>query len=273
MSATVERVTGSTMTGSLRRVRALARSELRMLLRNRTAMFTALVLPLMTVGALSSMGVGEDAGLSMASLTVTMLAGFALLYVVYYNLVTAYVGRREDLVLKRLRVGELTDAEILTGTAVPSVLVAIVQIVLTWAVASIAFGLDAPVNALLVLVGVAAGVVIFVLLAAASTAITRNVEMAQVSALPVLFVCMLFSGMVVPTANMPDALQQAVQFVPLTPVIDLVRLGLTGQTPDGDTVGFGASFAEAAVPTAIAVVWVYVGWWALRRWFRWEPRT
>ncbi|TDE12265.1 ABC transporter permease [Jiangella asiatica] len=259
--------------GSLRRVRSLARAELRLLVRNRTAMFTALALPLLTVAGVNAIGVGEDTEIPITALTVTMLIGFALLYVVYYNLVTAYVARREELVLKRLRVGELTDAEILGATALPSVVVAMVQIALAWAVASVAFGLAAPVNAILVVVGVAIGVVIFVLLAAASTAITRNVEMAQVSTLPLLFACMIFSGMVVPAETMPDTMRDVVQFLPLSPVIDLVRLGLTGQTPAGDTVDFGASFSEAGFPLVIASLWIGNGVAAVRRWFRWEPRA
>ena len=62
------------------------------------------------------------------------------------------------------------------------------------------------------------------------------------------------------------------QLLPLSPVVDLVRLGLTGQAPGGDTVGFADSWAEAALPAVIAVAWIGIGVWAVRRWFRWEPR-
>lgn len=261
--------------GSARRVRALATAEVRLLVRNRTAMFTALALPVLTVVALSSIGFGEETDLPLGAVVVTMLTGFALLYVVYYNLVSAYVARREELVLKRLRVGELRDGEILAGTALPSIVVAGAQIVLTAAISAVAFGLDAPPNVPLALLAVAGGVVMFVLLAAASTAFTRNVEMAQVSTLPVLFLCMgslIFSGVVMPADSVPDRVSEIVRFIPLTPVVDLVQLGLTGQTRDGDTVGFGASWSEAVAPAAILVAWIAIGVWALRRWFRWEPR-
>ncbi|RIQ19531.1 ABC transporter permease [Jiangella rhizosphaerae] len=261
--------------GAARRVRALATAEVRLLVRNRTAMFTALALPVLTVILLSGIGFGEETDLPLGAVVVTMLAGFALLYVVYYNLVSAYVARREDLVLKRLRVGELRDAEILAGTALPSVVVAVAQVVLTAVVAAPAFGMDVPPNALLAVLGVVGGVVMFVLLAAASTAFTRNVEMAQVSTLPVLLLCMgslIFSGVVVPADSVPDRVRDVAQFIPLTPIVDLIQLGLTGQTPDGDTVGFAASWAEAAAPLAVMAAWIAIGAWALRRWFRWEPR-
>jgi ABC-2 type transport system permease protein len=262
-----------TWTGSPRRVRSLAVAELKLLVRNRTAVFTAIGLPLLSVLALNAIGIGEEGEVPIAALAVVMLAGFSLLYVVYYNLVTAYVARREEHVLKRLRVGELTDAEILAATALPSVVVAVVQIVLTWAIVAVAFGIDLPVNAVLIVAGVLVGVVVFVLLAAVSTTFTRNVETAQLSTLPLLFACMIFSGVIAPRDSLPEQAQVATQLLPLSPVMDLVRLGLTGVAPDGDTVGFAASWGEAALPAVVAVAWIVVGAWALRRWFRWEPRS
>lgn len=273
MSASATAEARPRWSATARRVSALARAELRLLLRNRTAMFAALLLPVLTVGGVRAIGVGEDGDLPAGALTVTMLTGFVLLYVVYYNLVTVFVARREELVLKRLRTGEVSDGEILVGMATPAVTVAIVQVLLGWVVAAVPLGLDAPVNALLVVFALVAGVVIFVLLAGASTAITRNVETAQLSTLPVLIACMIFSRLVVPPEAMSESLRSATQLLPLSPVIDLLRLGLTGQTPDGDTVGLGASFSAAGVPAAIAIAWVVLAGWALRRWFRWEPRT
>ena len=58
-------------------------------------------------------------GDGVGAVIVTSVAVLAIGMVVYYNLVTAYVGRREEYVLKRLRTGELTDPEILAGTAHP----------------------------------------------------------------------------------------------------------------------------------------------------------
>ena len=55
--------------------------------------------------------------------------GITLILVAYYNLVTTFVARREELVLQRMRTGELTDGEILLGTAVPTLLVTVVQVV------------------------------------------------------------------------------------------------------------------------------------------------
>ncbi|HSI93404.1 MAG TPA: ABC transporter permease [Jiangellaceae bacterium] len=260
-------------TRALRRVRALSAGEMRLLWRNRTAVFTAVGMPAAFVLLILVVGAGEAAGDGLAAFVVLALVAFVLLFVAYYNLVTAYVARREGLVLKRLRTTEATDREILLGTAVPAIAVSVTQVLLA-VVAAVAFlDLGRPVNPLLVIVGLLGGLAVFALLAAASTAFTRSVEIAQITTLPVVMVSMVFAGLFFPLDMLPDLAEQAAKLIPLTPVVELVRLGLTGATADGTTVGFAASFGEALVPVLYLVAWTVLAGHAVRRWFRWEPRT
>lgn len=260
-------------TRALRRVRALSAGEMRLLWRNRTAVFTAVGMPAAFVLLILVVGAGEAAGDGLAAFVVLALVAFVLLFVAYYNLVTAYVARREELVLKRLRTTEATDREILLGTAVPAIAVSVTQVLLA-VVAAVAFlDLGRPVNPLLVIVGLLGGLAVFALLAAASTAFTRSVEIAQITTLPVVMVSMVFAGLFFPLDMLPDLAEQAAKLIPLTPVVELVRLGLTGATADGTTVGFAASFGEALVPVLYLVAWTVLAGHAARRWFRWEPRT
>jgi ABC-2 type transport system permease protein len=255
------------------RIRALGRAEALLLWRNPVALITALVFPAMMTAIFASSGIFEEAeGLDLGEGVVMALAATTLLFVVYYNLVTALVARREDLVLKRLRTGEATDAEILAGTALPSVLLGWAQIVVATASAIVAFGVGVPVNAALVVAGLVLGTVVFVLLAAASTAVTRNVEMAQVTTMPVLLGPLAFSGLFFPLDELPGPLTAVATAMPLTPVVDLLRLGLVGVAADGTTVGLAGSFRAAALPLALLCGWIYAGVWATRRWFRWDPR-
>jgi hypothetical protein len=102
---------------SARRVAALARAEGVLLRRSRIALLTALALPIAMVYTLKASGVlGAGGSRGAGAALLTELTVFALLLPVYYNLVTA-MARREELVLKRLRTGEATDANILAGTA------------------------------------------------------------------------------------------------------------------------------------------------------------
>ena len=153
---------------------------------------------------------------------------FALLLPVYYNLVTAMVARREELVLKRLRTGEATGAEILAGTAAPAVTIAWAQVAVAAIAAAAVFGLDAPANVALILAAVVLGTAVFALLAAVSTAVTRTVELAQVTTLPVLLLPLVFSGLLFPLSGLREPLRSVAQALPLTPVVELMRLGLTG---------------------------------------------
>jgi len=254
-----------------RRIRSVGRAELRLFWRNRTALFNALGMPVAVIGAVAT--AQFDAGpLSSHAFLVTAMLGFVLLAAVYYNLVTTYVARREESVLKRLRTGELTDAEVLAGLAGPSITVAIVQIAGYVGAGAAILGLPAPVNAPVLALGVLGGVGVFVLLAAATAAFTRTVETAQVTTLPIVLACMFGSGLAVPLELLPGPVAGVLRLLPLTPVAELIRLGWLGTAGEGAPRDFVGVFGAAAVPVGILAAWVVLGTVAVRRWFRWEPR-
>ncbi|PZR52114.1 ABC transporter permease [Xylanimonas oleitrophica] len=266
----------SPLAASARRVGSLARAELLLLVRNRTALFNALLLSPLTVVFLAAVtGLpDDDAGaqaLFGASL-MTMLVAFSLLFVVYYNLTTALVARREEVVLKRLLTGESNAAEILTATAAPALAVMLGQAVLGTVAVVALMEPPAFTNPVLLLVALLGGTVVFVLLAAASTGFTRTVESAQLTTLPVLLVTLLFSGLSLPLSMLPDLVQRLAALTPLHPVVALMRLGLSGTDADGAVLTFAETFAAAVGPLAVLVAWVLVGVLAMRRWMRWQPR-
>ena len=109
--------------GSARRIGALSRAEALLLRRNPMALLTALGTPLIGVVLLNAFPATGSVPLPGASIVVTVTA-FALLFPLYYNLVTTLVARREELVLKRLRSGECSDSEILIGAGAPAMTIA-----------------------------------------------------------------------------------------------------------------------------------------------------
>jgi ABC-2 type transport system permease protein len=255
------------------RVAALARAEGVLLRRNRIALLTAVALPAGLVFWLSASGMnaGGFRG-TKAALLVTWLAVAALLMPVYYNLVTAMVARREELVFKRLRTGEATDAQILAGTATPAVAIAWVQVAVAVVAAVAVSGLAAPADALLVLAALILGTAAFVLLAAVTTAVTRTVELAQVTTVPVLLLSFVFNGLTFPLAAAPEPVRSIAQALPLTSVVTMLRLGLTGAAAGGGRLGLAAAAGAAAIPVLVLALWIAAAAWAARRWFRWEPR-
>ncbi|CAM5287911.1 MULTISPECIES: ABC transporter permease [Streptomyces] len=247
------------------RMGALARTELILLGRSRATIVAAVIVPLFLPFSVRS-AVDEadlkEAGLSVGTLLLPAAVGFSLLFAVYAALTTAYVTRREELVLKRLRTGELRDREILIGAALPATGIGFTQSVLLAAGCMALLDLGAPSAPHLVLLGLLLGLVMCGALAAVTAAFTRTAESAQVTGLPLMFLSMLGSGITVPLEMLPDRLASFCELLPLTPVITLVRGGWTGDLSGYDALG--------AVATALA--WTVIAVFAVRRWFRWEPR-
>ncbi len=263
-------------TAAVKRVHSIGRAELLLFWRNRTALFNALLVPVLIIAAVAlasgDSGADRDGGQRANALLTIGMLGFVLVGVVYYNLVTTYVARREELVLKRLRVGEVTDVEILAGTASPAIAIAAAQIVLFIVAGAALLGLPVPVNLPVLLLGALGGVGVFVILAVASAIFTRTVELAQITTLPVLVVCMLGSGTMVPLELLPEPGADLVRLLPLTPALDLMRLGWLGTTGEGAPRDFVGVLGAATAPALTLAVWAALGGAAVRRWFRWEPR-
>lgn len=201
-------------------------------------------------------------GLSVGTVILPSAVGFSLLFAVYSSLVSVYAARREELVLKRLRTGELRDAEILTGAAVPSVLIGLVQCLVLTAACAALMDVEAPEAPLLSVLGLLLGLAMWPVLAAITASFSRSVEGAQVAAMPLLLVSMVGSGTVVPFEVMPDRLATFCELLPLSPVITLIRGGWAGNLSTYETLG--------AVATALA--WIVLSVFAVQKWFRWEPR-
>ncbi|WAU85935.1 ABC transporter permease [Streptomyces sp. Qhu-G9] len=247
------------------RMASLARAELTLLGRSRATFFAAVFVPLVMPFSLRSVVEDMDlkgAGLSVGSVILPSAVGFSLLFAVYSSLVSVYAARREELVLKRLRTGELRDAEILAGAALPSVLVGLVQCLLLTAACAALLDVGAPEAPHLAVVGLLLGLVMWPALAAVTASFSKSVEGAQVAAMPLLLVSMMGSGAFVPFEVMPDRLASFCELLPLSPVITLIRGGWTGNLSAYEALG--------AVATALA--WTVLAVFAVQRWFRWEPR-
>ena len=270
MTSTLAPDTTAVGPGRARRIGALARGELRLFLRNRTAVINSVLLPLLLVAAVPALGIDGDLPLG-PQLLVTAV-GVTLVFLTYYNLVITYVARREDLVLQRLRTGELTGLEVLLGTAVPTLAVTLGQICLVATGLAVLGEWSAPVDYVLPLVAVLGGAVLMTVLAAASTSFTRTAESAQVTTLPLVVATSGLSGLITPLSVFPDTLATIARLLPVTPVVELLQLGLAGVTWDGETVDAAGAWSAAVLPLAVLAGWLVLGTVAATRGFRWAPR-
>lgn len=260
-----------TPVSSATRVRSLVRGEARLLQRNKLMLFNAFVMPILPFLLLIPMRINGRLDVEQTVLFVSLSLTLILLFVVYYNVLSAAVARRDELVLKRLRTGEASDKEILTSLSAPSVAIGLVLFVAMTVLAWLALGQPAPVNPLLLAVAVIGGSLLFVLLALLTTTVTASSEAAQITSLPIVLISMLGTS-AVPIEALPDWAATAVRYTPMAPVTELFRLGWSGEDVRGVTGGFVDGLVAAGPPLLILAVWIAVAAAGALTYFRWEPR-
>src|SRR5690606_15688410 len=176
---------------------ALARAILTTYERSKGTLSAALFVPLglpLSVGQTAVEPYPHQADMALRPVGLPAAVAFALLFAVYSALVGIFVTRREELVLKRLRTGELRDAEILAGSALPAAATGLLQSLLLMTGCALLLDMSAPSAPHLIVAGLLFGLVICVALGAVTAAYTRTTESAQVTPMPMLIVSMLGSG-------------------------------------------------------------------------------
>nr|WP_296768079.1 ABC transporter permease [Rhodococcus sp. (in: high G+C Gram-positive bacteria)] len=256
---------------STARMSSLVGGETRLLRRNKLMLFNAFVMPILPFLLLIPMRLNDKLDQEQTMLFVSISLALILLFVIYYNVLSAAVARRDELVLKRLRTGEASDKEILTCLALPSMAIGVILFVAMTLVAWLVLGQAPPVNPLLLAVSVLGGSLLFVLLALVTTTFTKSSEAAQITSLPIVLVSMLGVGFT-SVDWMPEWGQIATRFTPMSPVSELFRLGWGGEQYDGTVVNFLDSFASSWQPLAILLGWIVLAAGCAITYFRWEPR-
>ncbi|MEV4002896.1 ABC transporter permease [Actinomadura sp. NPDC049753] len=254
----------------------VARLDLVLLWRNRTALFTAAGLPVLFAAMLVPVRGEKIDGVDGALLQGTGHLGFFLVFAVFMNLVNVLTARREDRTLKRLRGTALSDAEIAAGSVLTATALYAVQAAALLVLLGAAMGGRVPADPVLLLAGLAGGAAVFATLAFAVSGITPNAELAQLTVLPIMFGCMLGAGVMFPMGGLPGWVQEACRWVPLSPVVEIVRTGYFGQDfvhrPGHPSVGPAEGWLTCVRPFLVLAFWIAFGRLLATRWFRWEPR-
>ena len=169
--------------------------------------------------------------------------------------------RRDELVLKRLRTGEASDADILLSIALPGAGIGVLVSLLALPLASLV-GLDAPTAPLLYVVMVVGSAVMFSALAFWTAAWTRTAEAAQLTSAPVLVL-----ASVGPFIDLFPS--EVARWLALTPggILD----DLAGRTWSGD--GFVETWTASGESLLALLGWTVLAVWLAARTMRWEPRA
>ncbi len=251
-----------------RRVTQLARTNATLVIRNRLTMTYALVMPLLPLGL---MFLGDRGDVDAASGIIASSFLMALMFPIYYNLLSMFVSRRDELVLKRLRTGEVRDVELVLSMALPGVAIMLVVSVLTVAVA-MANGLPFPVNPLLLLVVVLMASAAFASLALWTASWTRTAEAAQMTSMPVVLLGTV--GLLRPA--LPESAQDWLSLLPGSAVSDLLRVvwfGRPAELGSATRFDFWETWSHSAAALGVLAAWTIVAVWLARKSMQWEPRS
>ncbi|WP_167047651.1 ABC transporter permease [Salinibacterium sp. ZJ454] len=164
------------------RFAVIALSELRLIVRNKTVLIGATIMPLALGGYLIYSR--EDIGRGWPELVLLQIVFFTL-FTLFLTVTTTLTTRRQDLFLKRLRSGESSDTTILLGLISPVIVLLAAQLGIVL-IAMLIAGASIPDNPWLL----AGGSIGFITVAAAMGILTGNITpsaaAAQVTSLPFL---------------------------------------------------------------------------------------
>lgn len=253
---------------------ALTQAEYRQFKRNKTLVWLSttfpIAMPLVTFIIGSKDG---DPTPTLVATTLELFALMALLFVQYYSVLSMVTTRRGEGVLKRLRTGESTDWQIQAAPALPG---AVLTLLTGVVVAAVVYGMGAPtpVNPLAMVAGLLGGIVVFSLLALATSAYTKNAEAAQITSMPVMTIAIVGMGTI--RQILPERLAELADRTPFAAVSDLMSLGAIGKpTTAGESapaLDLAGTFGEMAQPLATLVVWAVLALVLTRKSFRWDDR-
>lgn len=239
----------NSVTTSRTRVIGLSLANARLMVRNPITLAYGIITPLFPLGFVISNS-GKEASVAGA-ISIVLMTSWLL--PVYYNILSIIVGRRDELVLKRLRTGEARDGDLLLSMCLPGIAIALVVAALAALVATvIGHPPESPGIYLLAALG---GSVMCAALAVWTASWTRNAEAAQMTSMPVFTLLMV--GML--HQLVPEGAREYVALTPGGALDALARLSWGTDANILQTLG-------------VVLGWTGLAIWIARRSMRWEPR-
>lgn len=199
-------------------------------------------------------------GLTQFDYTFSGILGFTLLSLGIFGPTTVFPRLKQRGVLRRYHTTTLRVWQYFTGNVISNAIVGLLAVVIMFLAAVLLFDLNMRGNYLILgLVAILGTILMFGIgLALGGWAKNENqaAPLAQLVTLPMMFL----SGVFFPTFLMPDLLQDITKFIPLTPIVDSVRLVITE----------GATLTDLGPQLGVMLGWTAVIYLIAFRVFRWE---
>lgn len=200
-------------------------------------------------------------GLSPFDYTFSGILGFTLLSLGIFGPTTVFPRLKQRGVLRRYHTTTLKVWQYFTGNVISNAIIGLIALAVMFSVAiSPYFDLQMRGNYFNLIFVVVLGTILLFGIGLALGGWAKNenqaAPLAQLVTLPMMFL----SGVFFPTFLMPELLQSITKFIPLTPIIDSVRLVITE----------GASLADLGPQLAVIIGWIIVIYAIAFKVFRWE---
>lgn len=199
-------------------------------------------------------------GLTQFDYTFTGILGFTILSLGIYGPTSVFPRLKQRGVLRRYQLTTLKVWQYFTGNVISNAFVGLLSASVMFAAALLFFNLNMRGSYLNLIVVLILGVTLMfgIGLAIGGWARTENqaAPLAQVVTLPMMFL----SGVFFPVFLMPELLQNITKFIPLTPIIESLRLIITEN----------ASLLDLGSQLGIILGWMVIVYLLAFRFFRWE---
>ena len=199
-------------------------------------------------------------GLTQFDYTFSGILGFTLLSLGIFGPTTVFPRLKQRGVLRRYHTTTLKVWQYFTGNVISNAFVGLLAVILMFVSALLFFDLNMRGSYLNLFFIVVLGVTMLFGIGLAIGGWAKNenqaAPLAQLTTLPMMFL----SGVFFPVFLMPEILQNITKYIPLTPVIDSVRLIITEN----------ASLVDLGPQIAVMLGWTVVVYLIAFRVFRWE---
>lgn len=202
----------------------------------------------------------QTANLTRFDYTFAGLIGFSLLSMAIFSMSEGFTSDKKTGSLRRMQVAPIRPWQLILATAMNRIFIGLLTVVLMFVVGLIVFDFNMRGDYLSFLLFTIIATTCLFGFGMAIAGWARDANQAAPLSNLISFPMMFLSGVFFPTFLMPDVLQNITVFIPLTPVVDGLRLILTE----------GKTLFELGPQLAIIGAWTVIIYVVLFRVFRWE---
>lgn len=236
--------------------------ELKLLLREPLAAFFTLIFPVMMLFLFGAIyGNAPTPLFAGQGFVDAMVPAYAAMIIATSSIMSLSIymaDSRERGVLRRYRATPLRPLAVLGGQVIPIFLMTLMGMVILIASGVLVYHLKMPADGLSILGGFVLACLSFFALGFVLAAVMPTARSAQVVAMVLYFPMIFLSGSAIPREVLPQGLRSVARFLPLTPVVNLLRALWKGDSWNGhlgDVLFLAGVFLVGSAVAARAFRW------------------